>query len=332
MTARLQLSCCVLFILLSAVFPVYGKDNANLDDQKRKSLYLKTAALTGIQWSVLAGCDQYAHNIASLQSDRVSSKHDELISITFTKKQWAGPLNPNSNDHDPKTISLFGGIGKDGNGDGRASLKDAEDRLYSFAEQLTQFGPGRQNTRIGLWSLYHRGKAVDMIEDFARLYEKADATHLSQHAFPVPLNYNYDYASTWGAKRGWGGRRIHEGTDIFADYGTPVRATVYGVIELIGWNNYGGWRIGLRDIKGNYHYFAHLNGYAPGLHRGVITKPGQVIGYVGSSGYGPKGTMGKFPPHLHYGLYRDNGRTEYSVDPYPVLRIWEREDQQTTTR
>nr|WP_307724705.1 hypothetical protein [Sporolactobacillus inulinus] len=71
---------------------------------------------------------------------------------------------------------------------------------------------------------------------------------------------------------------------------------------------------------------AHLNGYAPGIHHDVIVKPGQVIGHVGSSGYGPKGTMGKFPPHLHYGLYRDNGRAEYSVDPYPALRIWERQD------
>ncbi|NEU03096.1 peptidase M23, partial [Escherichia coli] len=53
-----------------------------------------------------------------------------------------------------------------------------------------------------------------------------------------------------------------------------------------------------------------------------------VIGSVGSSGYGPPGTAGKFPPHLHYGMYKDNGRTEWSFDPYPHLRAWERYEYQ----
>lgn len=57
---------------------------------------------------------------------------------------------------------------------------------------------------------------------------------------------------------------------------------------------------------------------------GQIVEPGQLIGSVGSSGYGPPGTAGKFPPHLHYGLYKDNGRTEWSFDPYPHLKAWER--------
>nr|WP_307724706.1 hypothetical protein [Sporolactobacillus inulinus] len=34
-----------------------------------------------------------------------------------------------------------------------------------------------------------------------------------------------------------------------------MRATSYGIIELVGWNKYGGWRIGIRDLHGNYHYF-----------------------------------------------------------------------------
>jgi peptidoglycan LD-endopeptidase LytH len=47
---------------------------------------------------------------------------------------------------------------------------------------------------------------------------------------------------------------------------------------------------------------------------------------VGSSGYGPPGTSGKFPPHLHYGMYKDNGFTEWSFDPYPHLKMWERQE------
>ncbi|MDR4379075.1 peptidoglycan DD-metalloendopeptidase family protein [Bacillus amyloliquefaciens] len=62
------------------------------------------------------------------------------------------------------------------------------------------------------------------------------------------------------------------------------------------------------------------------IHKGQIVKPGEVIGSVGSSGYGPPGTAGKFPPHLHYGMYKDNGRSEWSFDPYPHLRAWERKE------
>lgn len=97
-------------------------------------------------------------------------------------------------------------------------------------------------------------------------------------------------------------------------------------MEIKGWNPYGGWRIGIRDVNNIYHYYAHLSGYQKGIKENDIVKPGQTIGWVGSSGYGKPGTSGKFPPHLHFGLYRDNGLTEWSFDPYPSLRKWERED------
>lgn len=54
--------------------------------------------------------------------------------------------------------------------------------------------------------------------------------------------------------------------------------------------------------------------------------PGQTIGWVGSSGYGSPGTQGKFPPHLHYGIYRDRGITEWAFDPYPLLKQWENQE------
>ena len=159
-----------------------------------------------------------------------------------------------------------------------------------------------------------------------KLYKVYGHLDLDKHTFPLPRNHNYSYNNTWGDARGWGGRRIHEGTDIFANYGVPVRSTCFGVIEMKGWNRFGGWRVGIRDIDNTYHYFAHLNGFADGIQAGQIVEPGQLIGSVGSSGYGPPGTAGKFPPHLHYGLYKDNGRTEWSFDPYPHLRAWERSD------
>ena len=90
-------------------------------------------------------------------------------------------------------------------------------------------------------------------------------------------------------------------------------------MEFIRWLAYG-----IRDIYNIYHYYAHLNGYADDLKLGDIVKPGDVLGSVGSSGYGPPGTSGKFPPHLHYGMYKDNGYSEWAFDPYPYLRRWEK--------
>ncbi|RYM06189.1 M23 family metallopeptidase [Sporolactobacillus sp. THM7-7] len=321
------LNCLILCFLLSVEL-VSGKEVSKEDLAKeRKSLYLKTSALTGVPWTIIAGCDQYERNIASFKNAYPAAGKDEvLISLNFSKKEWTGPLNPDKNDDNPKTIALFGGVGKDGNGDGKARLSDPEDRLFTFSERLTSEGPGPQNYRVAIWNIYRRGKAVEMIDGYARLFKAFNTTNLTEHAFPLLIRSGYDYNSTWGARRGWGGLRIHEGTDLFAHYGTPVRATSYGIVEMIGWNKYGGWRLGIRDIQGNYHYYAHLNGYAPHLRKGSITQPGQEIGYVGSSGYGPKGTQGKFPPHLHYGIYRDNGRSEFSFDPYPYLRAWEAQD------
>ena len=60
------------------------------------------------------------------------------------------------------------------------------------------------------------------------------------------------------------------------------------------------------------------------LKEGDIVKPGQLIGYVGSSGYGKEGTSGKFPPHLHFGFYKFDGRREWSFNPYRFLRKWKR--------
>ena len=96
----------------------------------------------------------------------------------------------------------------------------------------------------------------------------------------------------------------------------------------MGWNQFGGWRVGIRDNHNSYHYYAHLAKFEEDLKVGHIVEPGQVIGYVGSTGYGKEGTSGKYSPHLHYGIYKFNGRTESAFDPYPFLLKWEKEAKQ----
>jgi peptidoglycan LD-endopeptidase LytH len=292
--------------------------------QKRMELYKKVETITQIPWYYLAAIDQYERSIRAVRRDL--PKAEGTAGIYFQPEVWAGLTNPNPSDENPTSIQFFNGMGVDGNGDGKASLKNDEDVIFAFANFLLSYGVDPDNIKIGLWNYYHRDKTVGIIADKAAVYRHFGRLDLDAHAFPLPLRSNHSYRSTWGVARGWGGRRIHEGTDIFAGYGVPVRATNYGIIEMKGWNRYGGWRIGIRDINNTYHYFAHLSGFAKDIHVGQVVEPGQLIGGVGSSGYGPPGTSGKFPPHLHYGMYKDNGITEWSFDPYVHLAAWERQE------
>lgn len=291
-------------------------------NQERMNLFKKAETITQIPWYVLASVDQYERNVRRTRNDIPKAKG--VIGIYIRPEVWAGMQNPDQSDTNPTSISLFGGIGIDGNGDGKAEPDNDEDVLFTFAAYLLSYGIDLENIKIGLWDYYQRDKTIGLISGHMKLFQKYGRLDLDQHSFPVPIRFNYSFKNTWGDARGWGGRRIHEGTDIFANYGVPVSSTCYGIVEMKGWNRFGGWRLGIRDSSNTYHYFAHLNGFADGLQVGQIVEPGQLIGSVGSSGYGPPGTSGKFPPHLHYGMYKDNGRTEWSYDPYPQLKVWER--------
>src|SRR5690625_4444261 len=306
-----MMSIFCLSILLSFLnihgLQSHATNNVNIFD-KRMALYEKTESLSLIPWYYFAAIDQYERQINENLAD------DHIISIQIPNEQWFGIENISHNT-DERVIGLFDGVGKDGNGDGHADPNDAEDILYTMANYLLSYGLSKDDIKIALWNYYERDLTVKTIMNIAEIFKKFQQIELTDRSFPVDKRYNYSYQSTWGHRRGFGGLRIHEGTDVFANYGTPVKATTYGVIEMIGWNVYGGWRVGIRDIYNIYHYYAHLNHYADGIKIGQIVQPGDLLGTVGSTGYGPPGTSGKIPPQLHYGMYKDNGYNEWSFYP-----------------
>lgn len=292
----------------------------------RMELYEQMSAATGIPWFRLAAIDQYERTIAKKKSGTEAQVKSRLTGIQIPAPVWAGPLNPDQGDMSPDSIRFFGGMGHDGSGDGLADPDNDADLLYSMARHLLKYGTSASDFSIGIWEYYHNGRAAQRVGQFAKLYEHFGRLDLAGSAFPLPIGNSYSYRSTWGTGRSWGGARIHEGTDLFAPHGMPVRSTCFGIVETKGWNRYGGWRIGIRDIENRYHYYAHLSGYDKSIGRGDIVTPGQTVGWVGSSGYGSPGTQGKFPPHLHYGIYRDRGITEWAFDPYPLLKQWENQE------
>ena len=117
--------------------------------------------------------------------------------------------------------------------------------------------------------------------------------------------------------RTWRQVGVHEGNDIFAEPGTPVHAVTGGRVENMGWLFYSGWRVGIRAGDGRYWFYAHLQGYAPGIAEGVEVQPGDQLGYVGNTGYGKRpGHKDEFTHHLHIGIQEPDGMWS---NPYPLM-------------
>ena len=117
-----------------------------------------------------------------------------------------------------------------------------------------------------------------------------------------------------------GGARRHDAIDIVAAAGTPVISATPGIVEkLYSSQGGGGITIYIRSDDGRWmYYYAHLQGYAPGLKEGSRVQRGQVIGRVGSTGNAdPAG------PHLHFAINTMAKGEKWwqgtAINPYPLL-------------
>lgn len=149
--------------------------------------------------------------------------------------------------------------------------------------------------------------------------------------FPVPKSttdskMGVTYTNSWMAERTYGGQRGHEGTDIMATQNVPgiypIISMTDGIVRSKGWLEKGGYRIGVEAPSGAYFYYAHLHSYAS-VEIGDIIQAGDLLGFMGDSGYGEEGTTGMFPVHLHVGIYIYPEEKEMSINPYWILRYLE---------
>ena len=149
---------------------------------------------------------------------------------------------------------------------------------------------------------------------------------------PIAEGYGYSHCDDFGFNRSFGYARKHRGNDLMGGLGTPIIAVESGVVEAIGWNRYGGWRIGIRSADSKrYYYYAHLqkdHPYARGLALGDQVQAGDVIGYMGRTGYSDSENVNNIGEvHLHFGLQlvfdesQKETDAEIWVDVYDIVRL-----------
>ncbi len=155
-------------------------------------------------------------------------------------------------------------------------------------------------------------------------YEKLEKKiQADMQCFPIMKQYcnEITFEDDYGNSRTNG---AHEGCDLMYTKNVagaiPVISATDGVIKNIGWIYLGGYRIGILSDSGIYYYYAHFDSFFPGLHVGKKVKAGEFLGFMGNSGEGEEGTVGKFPVHLHFGIYiEDENGNEKAFNPYPFL-------------
>lgn len=149
---------------------------------------------------------------------------------------------------------------------------------------------------------------------------------------PIASGYGYSHCDDFGVGRSFGFKRKHLGNDLMGSQGTPVVAVEGGVIEAMGWNRYGGWRIGIRSFDSKrYYYYAHLqkdHPFAEGLQQGDIVQAGDLIGFMGRTGYSDKENVNNIETvHLHFGIQlifdesQKECNSEIWINAYHIVRL-----------
>ena len=149
---------------------------------------------------------------------------------------------------------------------------------------------------------------------------------------PIAAGYGYSHCDDFGVGRSFGFRRKHLGNDLMGALGTPIVAVEGGTVEAMGWNRYGGWRIGIRSFDSRrYYYYAHLqkdHPFAPGLQEGDMVQAGDLIGFMGRTGYSDRENVNNIETvHLHFGmeLVFDESQKECNseiwIDVYDIVRL-----------
>ncbi len=209
------------------------------------------------------------------------------------------------------------------------------ERIVSLAQSGTAIAEQVKNQKLYRYYLEAYGAVLGgMVGEYTEWIRAADGTLASVPRYglrafsPIAEGFGFAHYDDFGASRSYGYRRTHLGHDLMGSVGVPIIAVESGYVEAAGWNQYGGWRIGIRSFDGKrYYYYAHLRRNHPynDIYEGKIVHAGEVIGYLGMTGYSTKENVNNIDsPHLHYGLQiifdpsQKDGTNQIWIDLYAL--------------
>ena len=209
------------------------------------------------------------------------------------------------------------------------ALSEGEECIEELTEDMKYYSYYKEAYEAALGGLV--GEYEEEMED-----ENGNKVYQSRYGlkayFPLARGFDYSHYDDFGTGRSYGYKRKHLGHDMMGLTGTPIMAIESGTVEALGWNQYGGWRIGIRSFDGKrYYYYAHLRQnypYAEHLEEGSVVTAGDVIGYMGHTGYSTRENVNNIEvTHLHWGLElifdesQKESNNEIWIDVYPLTRF-----------
>ena len=311
---------CILICILSVSLLIFysfanSEEEANPETEKKKFIKWVDFSVTSEALNLTAKLDIDSHN----KDSKIKYNWIELLAYLACKN------GGNFKNFKAKTLNDLVKKIEDGESisDLTKDLKFYDYYLEAYTAVLGEF--------IGNFS----------IEQISETGEKVFVEKYGLKAFlPIAKNYNFSHYDDFGNSRSYGFKRTHLGNDLMGSIGTPIIAVESGVVEHLGWNQYGGWRVGIRSFDSKrYYYYAHLrknHPYAEGLEEGMTVKAGDVIGYLGMTGYSTKENVNNINvPHLHFGMQlifdesQVDSPNEIWIDVYQIIEFLKKNRSET---
>lgn len=306
----------VVLIAVVAVLLGGGKEFLYAGSGSVKQDYIKWVDFT-VSYEAL--CEAYDWDVQTYNTEHPVN-WIELLSLTAAR--YGGEFNN-------KALSSLKEMAK--------KLSSGEDTVEKLAENLKYYDYYKEAYTAVLGGMVGEFEEEVINEDGKSTWQ---TVYGLKAFFPLAKGFEYTHYDDFGVSRSYGYKRRHLGHDMMGQTGTPIINIETGYVEALGWNQYGGWRVGIRSLDGKrYYYYAHLRQnypFAEGLEEGMLVTAGDVIGYMGHTGYSATENVNNIEvTHLHWGLQlifdesQKESDNEIWIDVYPLTRFLSRHKQQT---
>lgn len=290
-------------------------------------IYQAAAEKYKIPWNLLAGIHRVEtvfSSIATMQSYAGAEGHMQFMPCTWVG--WGHPSCsglgrgqiPTEQKLNPAVIKQYGGLGVDGDGDGRADPFNETDAIFTAASYLARSGAAEGDFRKAVFTYNHSEKYVSDVLGYMEKYAKP----LTAPVDIVESSGGFALPGNWPVNSGFGQRfhpifkiwRLHGGLDFDCATGDPIAATKPGIVSYAGWMDANNHKAGY----GLYVWVEHGGGFKTGYNHlsglnvsvGDKVNTGDIVGACGTTGTSTG-------DHLHFEVFK-NG---VLVDPKPYLGL-----------